>query len=183
MNALATQFLTNVHRFSRTVESGIDWSAQSSCSDWTAAQVLDHVVDTQRDFAAQHGRPLGDRPTGSPAEIWAGHWSAMAPVAADNVLMSTSYDGWFGPTTIGETLWTFYGFDLVVHAWDIASPSGVADDWSDSELDQVEQAIASFGPALYMEGICAPAVDAPAGAPRQVRLLGLLGRSAAIVSR
>jgi hypothetical protein len=36
----------------------------------------------------------------------------------------------------------------------------------------------SFGPALYMDGICRPAVDVPADADRRTRVLGRLGRAA-----
>lgn len=179
MDANATRFFDNADRFTRTVgDADLNWAAQSPCSDWTVAEVLDHVIDTQRAFAAQHGQALGERPSGSPAQMWAEHWSAMASVANDASLMATTYDGWFGPTTIGETLHTFYGFDLLVHAWDIGASSGAPPVWTEAELAQAESAIASFGPALYMEGICAPAIEVADDAAPQVRLLGLLGRRA-----
>ena len=36
----------------------------------------------------------------------------------------------------------------------------------------------SFGPALYMDGICQPAVDVPADADPRTRVLARLGRPA-----
>ena len=35
----------------------------------------------------------------------------------------------------------------------------------------------SFGPALHMDGVCAPAVEVPADADRNVRALARLGRA------
>ena len=37
------------------------------------------------------------------------------------------YDGFFGRTTIGATLDNFYGFDLVVHGWDLGLRHRTAD--------------------------------------------------------
>ncbi len=115
---------------------------------------------------------------GTPEELWLIHRASIEPHVLDEGWMATTYDGWFGPTTVGDTLSTFYGFDLLVHGWDIASSSGEPYVWSEAEMDQIEAAIAGFGPALYTEGVCKPAVEVPSDAPRQVKLLGLLGRSA-----
>ena len=45
-------------------------------------------------------------------------------------------------------------------------------------LDRLEAGADSFGPALYMDGICRSGVDAPADADRATRLLARLGRRA-----
>ncbi|MGL5825102.1 MAG: hypothetical protein ACRCYU_09850 [Nocardioides sp.] len=172
----ATSFLTNASAFTDLIVGVPDWSVQSACADWTARQVVDHLVDTERDLFAQHGADLGPRAAGSPPEVWAAHRAAMTPYLHDEAWMGTEYDGWFGPTTVGETVATFYGFDLIVHGWDLSVAQRPGPPWSDAQLDQIEAAIASFGPALYTEGICKPAVDAPAGASRQARLLAQLGR-------
>lgn len=178
MSDNSTQFLANADRFTAIVGAVHDWDAQSACSDWTAAQALDHVVDTQRSFFNDHGHDLGGRPAGTPEELWLVHRASIEPHVLDEEWVATTYDGWFGPTTVGETLLMFYGFDLIVHGWDIASSSGATDAWTEAEMDQVESAIAGLGPALYTEGVCKPAVEVAPDAPRQVRLLGLMGRSA-----
>ncbi len=45
-------------------------------------------------------------------------------------------------------------------------------------MDGMETAIAGFGDALYSDGVCGPPVDVPDDAPRQTKILGLLGRTA-----
>ncbi len=178
MSDNSAQFLANADRFTLIVSGVPDWDAPSACTDWTAAQALDHVIDTQRGLFQQHGRDLGQRAAGTPEELWLVHRAAIEPHVLDEDWLATAYDGWFGPTTVGETLSTFYGFDLLVHGWDIASASDERYDWTQAEMDQVETAMAGFGAALYTEGVCKAAVEVPGDASRQVKLLGLLGRAA-----
>lgn len=96
---------------------------------------------------------------------------------ADPAVPATEYEGWFGPTTVGSSFEQFYVFDLYVHRWDLASAAGLDTTITDVELDRLEGDIAAWGEALYLNGICRPAVDAPEGADRQTRVLALLGRA------
>ncbi|MGL5810545.1 MAG: maleylpyruvate isomerase family mycothiol-dependent enzyme [Nocardioides sp.] len=176
MTSDATRFLANAERFSGVAGATTDWAAPSPCDGWSAGDVLGHVVDTQRDLFAQRGRPLGDRPAGLPAEVWSAHVEEITPHLLDDEWMNSTYDGYFGPTTVGDTVSRFYGFDLLVHGWDIAAASGGEFAWTDAEMDQIDSSADSFGPALHSEGICKAGVAAPAGASRQVILLARLGR-------
>ncbi|WP_338748607.1 hypothetical protein [Janibacter alittae] len=85
----------------------------------------------------------------------------------DDTLAEGPYDTPFGSTTVGGAFDRFYGFDLLVHRWDIGRTAGIDVVFSDRELDQIEEAIAGFGEAIRGEGVCAPAVDLPADASRQ----------------
>lgn len=153
------------------------WSAPSPCEKWTAADVVDHVVDTQRDFLARHSMDAGTRPDGASEVVWHSHLAAVRSVLGSGEVLDTRFDGYFGPTTVGDTLADFYGFDLVVHRWDLARAAGLDTVFSDEEMDLLETSIAGFGDHLYADGVCAAAVPAGADASRQERLLGLLGRT------
>ena len=170
-------FLDAADRFSTIVSATSDWSAASPCEGWTAAAVVDHVGDTERQFLEGHGVDLGPRPTGSPDEVWAAHLAAVRP-AVDDELRAKEYDGFFGRTTIGETLDAFYGFDLVVHGWDLGSASGLPTSFTDADMDAMEQAFVGFGEHAYDDGVFKQPVDAPEGADRQTKLLARLGRRA-----
>ena len=184
MNKHLDTYNDRADRFSAVVDhmASDQWSAQSPCEKWTAADVVDHVVDTQRDFLGRHQIDAGPRPEGSPPDVWHVHLSAVRSALGDGLgdggVLDTSFAGYFGPTTIGATLADFYGFDLVVHRWDLARSAGLDSEFSSAEMDLMETSIEGFGEHLYAEGICAPAVPTPPGASRQERLLGLLGRSA-----
>jgi uncharacterized protein (TIGR03086 family) len=164
-------------RFSDTASSTSDWSATSPCEGWTAADVVDHVVDTERQFLESKGLDLGPRPAGSPGEVWAAHLSAVRNVVTDD-LRAQEYDGFFGRTTIGATLDDFYGFDLVVHGWDLGAASGRPTTFTDADMDAMDAAFVGFGEHAYDEGVFKQPVDAPEGADRQTQLLARMGRRA-----
>lgn len=170
-------FLDAADRFSATVDATTDWSAPSPCEDWTAADVVDHVVDTQRQFLSGQGVDLGDRPTGSPEEVWAAHLAAVRRKVTEE-LAAREYDGFFGRTTIGATLHHFYGFDLVVHGWDLGSANGRPTTFTDADMDAMEAALEGFGDHAYDDGVFHRPVDVPADAPRQTRILARMGRRA-----
>jgi uncharacterized protein (TIGR03086 family) len=163
-------------RFSATVDATSDWSAASPCEGWTAADVVDHVVDTERQFLEGQGAELGERPTGDPASVWAQHLAAVRPLAADEAFRVREYDGFFGRTTVGATLDNFYGFDLVVHGWDLGSASGRPTTFTDADMDAMEQAFVGFGDHAYDEGVFRRPVEVADDAPRQERLLARMGR-------
>jgi hypothetical protein len=87
------------------------------------------------------------------------------------------YDGFSGPTTVGETLEQFSVWDLAVHRWDLATATGQDARLGDADLDRTESGARTRGEALYAEGIC-ERVEAPAGADRQARVLAVVGRRA-----
>ncbi|MFW0793424.1 TIGR03086 family metal-binding protein [Gordonia sp. CPCC 205515] len=155
------------------------WSAPSPCDGWTARDVVGHVIETQRDFLSRHEVDLGDQPDlADPPAAWRSHSGLVATALADPAIGDKSFDGHFGPTTVGETLLRFYGFDIIAHRWDVAAAAGQSVTFTDDELDTLETAAAGFGPALYADGVCKEALDVPADADRQTRLLATLGRSA-----
>jgi uncharacterized protein (TIGR03086 family) len=172
-------FLDAADRFSTTVDATTDWSAASPCESWTAADVVNHVVDSEREFLARHGAELGDRPEGSPPEVWAAHLSAVRPLVEDDAFVAREFDGFFGRTTIGATLDRFYGFDLVVHGWDLGSSNGSPTRFTEADIDTMEAAFEGFGDHAYDEGVFHQPVEVGADAPRQTRILARMGRSVA----
>lgn len=153
------------------------WSAQSPCEGWTAADVVAHVIDTQRDFLAGHGIQVAPADSDDPAKAWRQHQDAVTTALADPGVGDREFEGHFGPTTIGQTLLSFYGFDLVAHRWDVAATAGIDLRFTDEELSTMEASADGWGEALYSEGVC-KRLEAPAGADRQTRLLARLGRRA-----
>jgi uncharacterized protein (TIGR03086 family) len=178
MNTLIDDYLTNADRFSAVVDAAGDWTAPSPCEGWTARDVLDHVVDSQRDFLVKRDLDPGPRPEGEPRRVWAAHLDGVRRVVADDAVVAAEYDGYFGRTSIADTLANFYGFDLVAHRWDLGRALGQEVRWTEDEMDRLEKAMAGFGDALYSEGVCKPALDVAADADRQTRLLAKMGRRA-----
>ncbi|WP_238422728.1 maleylpyruvate isomerase family mycothiol-dependent enzyme [Gordonia sp. 'Campus'] len=152
------------------------WTNASPCEGWSGRDVVAHVIDTQRQFFSGHDVDLGAAPPlDDPAAAWRAHRDTVAGLLADPAVGDRAFDGHFGPTTIGETLIRFYGFDMVAHRWDIARAAGVDHTFTDDELTEMETAVDGFGDALYSEGVC-ERVEIPADADRQTTLLAKLGR-------
>jgi len=155
------------------------WSEPSPCEGWSAADVVAHLVETQRDFLGQRGVELGAAPevAADPGAAWREHARRVREGLTDDVA-ATPHEGFFGPSTVGETFEKFYVWDMVVHRWDVARTAGLDGTLTDAELDRMEHGIEGFGPALYMDGICRDGVEPPAGADRTTRVLARLGRRA-----
>lgn len=155
-----------------------DWERPAPCEGWSARDVIDHLVDTQRDFLSERGLSLPQDATGDPAQRWHDHSRAVSALLADPTVGGTAYEGFFGPTTIEETLAQFYGWDMLVHRWDLGRALGTEVAFTDRELDEIEGPLPMFGDQLYAEGICRSAVQVGADEPRQVQVLARLGRDA-----
>jgi uncharacterized protein (TIGR03086 family) len=154
------------------------WAALSPCEGWTSVDVLSHMLDSQRSFFAERGFDLGAAPdvASDPAAAWRQHSAAVQSLLEDPAVTGTEYDGWFGRTTIGETVARFYLFDMVVHRWDIATGAGVDTELTEAEMDEIEAGADALGDNIYQPGVCAAAVEVPDGAGRQAALLARLGR-------
>lgn len=157
------------------------WDGLSACEGWTGRDVVRHVIDTQRDFLTGKEVDLGSAPDlADPAAAWREHAGSVLAALADDAVIGRGFTGFFGPTTVGETLLRFYGFDMLAHRWDVAVAAGRAHAFAEEDLDALEAAIDGFGPALYAEGICQPALSVPDGADRTTALLARIGRSAQV---
>lgn len=185
MSDIGERYRRHAANIQDVLPAGADFTAPSPCAGWSAADVVDHMIDTQRAFLSGQGLSgqgltgrdveLGARPAGDPPAAWAAHTADVLD-RVDDELLRREYDGFFGRTTLGATLADFYGFDMIAHRWDIARALGGDTRFTDAEMDDMEASIALFGEHLYGEGICRSAVPVPADADRQDRLLGKLGR-------
>lgn len=164
--------------FTEVVRAVVDWDAPTPCEGWDARALLDHVVASQRDFASREGRevPVFDGSRSELSTQWVKHGSAMSALAGDQSFVMQAMDTATGEMTVGEAMILYYGFDLLVHRWDLARSQGQDLAFSEDELDRIEAALDGFGERIYGPGLLAGPLEAPAGASRQERVLARLGR-------
>lgn len=179
MSNTATRYRDLAERFTSIVTTvpGPGWDEPSPCAGWTARDVLSHVVDTELDFLRQFG--LGPDEIGDePFERWISVRVAMQHALEDPETAETEYDGYFGPTTFAESVDGFYTPDLIVHGWDIARATGLADlePMPADEVARLDERFRSMGDTPRATGAFGPEVPVPDDASAQDRLLGFLGR-------
>ncbi|WP_049572857.1 TIGR03086 family metal-binding protein [Nocardiopsis sp. SBT366] len=161
----------------RTVR-GDRWPDPSPCEGWSAADVVRHLIGTQRSFLEGVGVALPDVPDvdDDPAEAWTVHERVMLDLLSDPEVTERSYEGMFGTTTVARTLDTYYVFDMIAHRWDVARAVGGDTELTEAEVDRLEAALETFGEHAYMEGVFVRGPEAPPGASRQERVLARMGR-------
>lgn len=182
MTDLAPRYRRAADRLTRIVEAvpADRWDAPSPCDDWSARDVLRHVLDTHRSMPAKAGielEPWPD-PAVDPAGAWASASRQMADLLADGDVAATPYESMFGPTTIGAVVDQFITFDVLVHAWDIARATGGDETIEPAEVPGVLAMARQMGDQMRVPGGMGPEVPVPDDADDQTRLLGLLGRRA-----
>ena len=180
MTEIADRYRTLADAFQSKI-AGVEpdaWSNPSPCEEWDARGVVAHVVEV-------HGMPLGPlgrtpSPAPSVADDPLGAFEAVRndvqTVLDDPALAGHEYDGALGRTSVGATVDQFLGFDLVVHGWDLARATGQDETMNPEEVERIWAMAQGLGDNLRRAGVCGPAVAVPEDAPRQDRLLGLLGR-------
>ncbi|MCX5043572.1 TIGR03086 family metal-binding protein [Aldersonia sp. NBC_00410] len=155
------------------------WDAPSPCEGWSARDVLGHVIETERQFLAGQGGidlPAGPDVAVDPVAAWQHTSSAIQAVLDDPAQGGKEYEGVFGRTTIADSLATFYAFDLVIHGWDIAKATGTDERIPAQDLALVKGFTDALGDNVRRDGVCGPAIEPPARADEQTRLLAYLGR-------
>ncbi len=178
MNSTAQRFRDRAHRFGEIIDAaGGRWDAATPCEAWSVRDVVNHAMDTERDFLDKRGLDLPPAPTTTAlSEAWRAHTAAVVDVLRRDGVADTAYDGYFGPTTVADTMADFYGWDLVIHGWDLARATGQEWSISDEEAARLQATADGWGPALHSEGVCGPEVAVDPDASAQDRLLARLGR-------
>lgn len=164
------------------------WDAPSACSEWSARDVLGHVVwgqdlvrhlATGQPFESRIGAPgaphpgqlIGAEPLGTWRAARAATAAVLTPAALDRVVTLEA----FGQVPLRAFV-TALVTDFLAHTWDIGHPLGL-----DVRLDP-DLVPGCFAWSRQMDlrgpGGIGPELTPPAGADEQTRFLAYLGRGA-----
>jgi len=180
MTEISERYRKRSQEFADTVAAVPDdrWSNQSPCEDWTALDVVRHVVQTPGTFFEMIDAEYPQPPSvdDDPEAAFAFARDTMQRALGDPELASTEFDGFFGRTSFERAVDRFVNFDLVVHRWDLARATGLDETMPAEEVPRLTEEIAGFGDAARSPGVFGPVVDVPPDADPQSTLLGQLGR-------
>jgi uncharacterized protein (TIGR03086 family) len=154
------------------------WANPSPCEEWTALDLVGHVIDTQGMFEQLVGRTLEPGPAVADDALGA-FTAATVQVQThldDPVTAAAEFDGAFGRSTFEDAVDGFLCFDLVVHGWDLARAAGLDERLEPDDIARVREATAGFGDALRSPGVCGAEISPNEDASEQDKLLAFLGR-------
>ena len=190
-SSIADRYRAHADAFQRKVAATRpdQWDNQSPCDEWTARDVVGHIVVMHAAMLQPVGRTLSPAPPVQQDPLAAFN-SARADVEAllmDPDVASRQIDTPGGPMTVEEHVDQVISDDMVLHGWDLARATGQDETIDSADLDRLWAANSSipaevmdklrtpgaFGPGIVVFG---PEVQVPADAPLQDRLLGFIGR-------
>ena len=172
---LSEDFTRTVHAVPRD-----RWNNPSPCEDWTALDVVRHVVETHGMFLGLVGRTLNPAPSVDEdvEKAWISARDQVQADLDDPERAQAEYDGYFGTATFEGSVGNFLGFDLVVHRWDLARATGGDERLNLDDVREVQRRAEELGDTLRSEGVCAAPIEPPPDADEQTRMLAFLGRRA-----
>ncbi len=169
---------TMTERIAGVADDG--WDAATPCEGWTATDLVQHLVDTTGMFFGFIGEeppaspPAAEDPTGA----FAAARTAMQTALDDPAMAGKGYDGFFGPTTLEQSVDGFLSVDLVIHSWDLARATGQDEHIDPDDVQRVHDGLKPMGDKLRTPGAFGPEIQPPADADAQTKLLCFLGRPA-----
>jgi len=157
------------------------WSSPSPCPDWTARDVVRHVVESSGYFLGKVGHGLDSGPSADADPLGAfEHMRSVVQACLDDpATASAKYESPMGVQTFEGAVDRFLSTDLVVHRWDLAQAAGLDVRLPDDGIAHVRSSMSGLDESL-MRGPNAfgPEVEAPADVDEQTKLLAFLGRRA-----
>lgn len=178
MSEIADRFRKLAQGFTERVEVVPDdkWSAQSPCEEWTARDVVEHMVGNCRTFLGFAGIELPEQPTDDLPAAWKHASGALQGALDDDAVATREFQGYAGPTNLARATERFMFTDLLVHAWDLARATGGNEELPVDEVRASHAAMREMGEMLRTPGAAGPEVVPEPDADEQTKLLNFMGR-------
>ncbi|MER5999228.1 TIGR03086 family metal-binding protein [Nonomuraea sp. NPDC051941] len=187
MSEIADRYRTRADIFAAKIAAVApgQWSHPSPCAEWTARDVVGHIVDMHAAMLSPLGRSLSPAPPveEDPAAAFASARADVEPLLTDPAAAAREIDTPGGRMSVERHIDQVVSADMVLHGWDLARATGQDDTIDPAEIEEMWPAVqripeemripGAFGPGVVVFG---PEVAVPGDAPLQHRVLGLLGR-------
>lgn len=166
--------------FSRLVDGTRDWSAPTPVAEWTARDVVDHLVTWFAGFLASGGVDLAAGPSSAddPASAWRHHAEAVQALLEDRGAEDFSHP-FLGTQPLARAVDRFYTSDVFMHSWDLARASHQDPRLDEDFAAELLGGMVGIEDALRGSGHYGPAVPIAVEAPVVDRLMGFIGRDPA----
>lgn len=176
----ADRYRLLAERFTGFVEAVPDdrWGSPSPCEDWTARDVVAHVVGSQRGYVEGAGETLPPAPDADrdPVGAWTATRDGVQALLDDPARAGREVEGRTGTGTLEGTLGLFHCVDLVVHGWDLTQAAGLPNDVPSDQLAWARGLVEQMADMARSPGGFGAEVESPSDADETTRTMAFLGR-------
>ncbi|GAB3650235.1 DinB family protein [Glycomyces tarimensis] len=168
-------------RFTELVESASpdDWARPSPVAEWTAVDVVGHLVEWSRGFLKGAGIELTPLDVAAdPAGAWKRHVDDIQAIL-DEPAGRTHSNPHTGDMPVEAAIDQFYTNDVWMHSWDLATALGREIDLGAERCRAALTGMEPIEQVLRDSGQYGAAVPVAEGASDQDRLLAFIGRDPA----
>jgi len=153
------------------------WDNPSPCDDWTAREVMAHVIGGARaGLDRLAGREHVPAPlTDVPAD-WARARADVEAALADPDRASAPVDTPFGAMPYEAFVGRLQCMDILIHTWDVARATGGDEKIDADAASHALEALRPMDAMLRAPGLFKPAVTPPPGADVVTELMAFCGR-------
>lgn len=156
------------------------WGTSSPCEEWSARDVVDHVVSNHRSIIAgvRGEDPQNSSQDESPLDAWTDAQRAMDELTGDPEAVATEIDGPVGRMPAGDVISRFVVMDTLVHTWDLARAVGADERLDDELVRECYDALLPMDAMIRRPRVFGPKLQPPPDADLQTEFLYFLGRRA-----
>jgi uncharacterized protein (TIGR03086 family) len=154
------------------------WSAQTPCSEWTARDLVTHVVDVHRRVHSRldASEPVPVDPADDLTAALRQATDAVAAALDDPVLAERVVESIGGTQPFERLVGSILCADTLLHTWDLARATGQDERLDPAAVDAALTFLTPMDAAIRRPGAFGPRIDAPPGADPQTRLINFCGR-------
>jgi uncharacterized protein (TIGR03086 family) len=181
MSADAQRYATVAQGFTARL-SGVgpaQWTSATPCSEWTVADLVVHVINTQRRVLAllEGTEVIEVDPEGDLQAQWSESTAALLAAVSDPERAGKEVSGFMGTVPFGTLVGGLACSDTVVHTWDLARATGQDEQLDAAAVEHSAAMLAGIGDAMRRPGGFADALPAPPDADAQTAFLLYCGRA------
>ncbi|WP_280401077.1 maleylpyruvate isomerase family mycothiol-dependent enzyme [Nocardia carnea] len=181
----AAQHAQDAAAFTELVESAApgDWSRPSPVAEWTALDIVTHLIEWSRGLLGGAGIDLPALDVAAdPVAAWKRHVTEIQAVLDDPAgrVLSNPH---FGERPVDEAIDEFYTPDIWMHTWDLAKALGREPDLGENRCAAALAGMRAVEPMLRESGQFGSAVPVAADASAQDKLVAFIGRDPAWTPR
>ena len=182
MSEVVDRYLRLADQFGARVDAAPPdkWNAQSPCENWTAADVVKHVVDTQRRMVwrlnGSEGEPDPIAADVDPKQLWHESYDAAKEALQQPGVLEKTVPGPMGDMPIEMAVGRIYASDVLIHTWDLARAVGGDERLDPEAVTQAFKGLQPMDAMIRQNNVFGPKVEPPEGADEQTQFLCFVGR-------